>query len=73
MKKQVRFSNIKWDTDGADTDLPETVVIDVSFDDETELSIEGADILSDEYGYCVLSFDFEELEPVQAQSHGMSM
>lgn len=73
MKKQVRFSNIKWDTDGIDTDLPEALVMGVPFDDETDLSIEGADFLSDEYGHCVLSFDFEELDPVQAESPSMSM
>lgn len=62
MKKQVSFTNIDWDTDGDGADLPSEVVLEVSFDDETDLDSQGADILSDKYGFCVLSFDFEVLE-----------
>ena len=54
---KVLFSNIEWDTDGEENlDLPESVILEV--DSTTDLENEGADVLSDKYGYCVFSFDF---------------
>ena len=49
--------NIKWDTDGEEVNLPERVEIpfNISFD-------EIADMLSDEYGFCVFGFDIEQVE-----------
>ena len=49
--------NIQWDTDGEEVNLPERVEIpfNVSFDDI-------ADMLSDEYGFCVLGFNIEQVE-----------
>ena len=68
----IKFSNIKWETDGVSlkkTGLPKNVVL-VAIDEEN-LSQEGyeeylaegggADILSDEYGYLVNNFYFEIL------------
>jgi hypothetical protein len=54
---KIRFFNIVWDTDGQDVDLPTEATLEV--DEDTQLETEGADCLSDEFGWCVLSFDFE--------------
>lgn len=54
---KIKFTNIQWDTDGETTNLPAEVTLDVKNDiDET---IEGADVLSDQFGYCVVSFTSE--------------
>lgn len=52
--KKVRFYDIKWDTDGAEVNLPTEVVLDVEC--TVDVLEEGADILSDKYGWCVFSF-----------------
>lgn len=58
MKKIVRFYDIKWDTDGDSIDsLPEEIIIEV--DNDTDISMVGADILSDKFSWCVDSFSFE--------------
>ena len=57
--RTVNFYNIDWDTDGEEIDLPTDVVLTV--DKDVEVSLEGADLLSDEYGFCVNSFSFQEL------------
>jgi hypothetical protein len=54
---QVRFSNINWDTDGTEVDLPDEVTLDV--DDDLDVDEAGADVLSDHYGWCVLNFNWE--------------
>ena len=63
MKKTYRFFNIKWDTDGYSPkklNLPSETVIqsdEPDFDPEWD----GADVLSDKFGYCVFSFNFEKI------------
>ena len=57
--RTVNFYNIDWDTDGEEIDLPTDLVLTV--DEDVEVSLEGADLLSDEYGFCVNSFNFQEL------------
>lgn len=52
--KKVRFYDIKWDTDDVEIDLPTEVVLDVEC--TVDVLEEGADILSDKYGWCVFSF-----------------
>ena len=54
---QVRFYDIQWDTDGEKVDLPAECVLEV--DDDIDLEEEGADALSDEYGFCVFGCNFE--------------
>ena len=59
---QVRFFDIDWDTDGesqTELGLPTECVLEVA--DDTELPVDGADCLSNEWGWCVNSFDFEFL------------
>jgi hypothetical protein len=65
--KSVTFSNVKWDTDGEDVNLPKEVTIktedlDIDLEDgdaKENIAMQGADTLSDKYGWCVKSFDFE--------------
>jgi hypothetical protein len=55
--KKVRFYKIQWDTDGLKVkSLPKQVTLEV--DDYVDIEYEGADILSDKYGYCVFGFQF---------------
>jgi len=67
---KVKFTNIVWDYDGDEDveddnippapDLPTELVAEV--DDGLDVQNDGADFLSDEYGFCVHSFDFEILD-----------
>ncbi len=52
---KVRFFDIVWDTDDQDVDLPSTheAIVDADFDTDEE----GADLLSDQFGWCVKSFE----------------
>jgi hypothetical protein len=56
VKMNVRFFDIVWDTDGEEASLPSTVLASIP---EMDVNTEGADFLSDEYGFCVFSFDFD--------------
>ena len=49
--------NIQWDTDGEEVNLPDRVEIPFYVSED-----EIADMLSDEYGFCVLGFDIEQVE-----------
>ena len=54
----VKMSNIDWDTDGRKVkNLPKEVTVEV--DDGCDVEYEGADILSDKFGFCVNGFSFE--------------
>ena len=57
--KKIKFYNVNWDTDGKYNNLPTEVLLKV--DEDIDVSLEGADLLSDEYGFCVNSFNFQEL------------
>lgn len=55
--KTIHFTDIDWDTDGKFTEhLPTEVSL--TMEDDSDVSLEGADLLSDEFGYCVNSFNF---------------
>lgn len=56
---KIKFSNIVWDTDGEEVDLPSEVTLEV--DEDSDVALDGADMLSDKYGWCVVSFSFEEV------------
>ena len=56
---KVHFYNIDYDTDGESIDLPTELTLQV--DDDIDVSLEGADLISDETGFCVNSFNFEIL------------
>lgn len=58
--KKVLFSNIVWDTDGEEVDgLPDRVEMEVA--DDTDFVLEGTNLLSNKYGWCVVSCSFEFL------------
>lgn len=55
---KVTFYNINWDDEGdPNFDLPTSVTLDVS--PLADLDQDGADILSDNFDYCVFSFDYK--------------
>lgn len=63
---QVKFKKIKWDT-GTDhngkklsakaCNLPTHCTLNV--DKDCEVEYEGADVLSNKFGFCVFSFEYE--------------
>lgn len=59
----MKLTNINWDTDGEDIDLPNEVEapneIVKDFNDEEELLDYLSDWLSDEYGFCHDGFNIE--------------
>ena len=57
-KGYVVYHNIVWDTDGHKVKLPKAVKFKKkNFDEDFVHELEGADVLSDNYGWCVHSFD----------------
>lgn len=60
----VRFQKISWDTDGRrNHGLPSCVEMGVNKDfSHDDICLNGADLLSDKFGYCVEGFEFEILE-----------
>ena len=54
---KVNFFNIKWDVDNQKVEgLPLDTVMEI--DDDTDIENDGADLLSDEFGWCVIGFDY---------------
>ena len=68
---KVRFCDIQWDTtengdaycSSSDPDLPSECILDV--DDDIDLDTEGANALSDKYGWCVFSFNYEKIGEIR--------
>ena len=61
MKNIYHFFDIEWDTDGVSSKklkLPLTVDMEIN-DSEFNPELEGADKLSDKFGFCVLSFKYK--------------
>jgi hypothetical protein len=54
----VKFYDIQWDTDGEDVDLPREAIMAVDGDP----AMDGADALSNWYGWCVEGFSYAVLE-----------
>jgi hypothetical protein len=54
---KVRFTNIDWETDGEEVNLPTELTLEV--DDDVDLDEDGGDVLSDEYDWLVNGFDYE--------------
>jgi hypothetical protein len=65
---KVRFFNIQWDTDGKKIKLPLEAVLEVDHDDKDDISLKGADLLSDKFGWCVNSFQFETVPGTNGQT-----
>lgn len=53
----VKATNIKWDTDGVEENLPEEIEIPDYIDEEDDDAI--SDYISDVTGFCHFGFDIE--------------
>ncbi len=66
-KLKIHVSDIEWDTDGEDVNLPEEIIISnptmEMLDDIDGYADAIADYLSDEYGFCVNNFNAEVVKP----------
>lgn len=54
----IKFYNIAWDDDGEGVNLPDSFTTTINNQDFNP-SLEGADLLSDKFGFCVKGFNFE--------------
>ena len=55
---KVRFFDIQWDVDeGENPELPSECIVEV--EDDIDLDEDGADVLSQEHGWCVVSCSYE--------------
>ena len=57
--KRYRLFDVVWDTDGHNVTLPYETIVEI--DDDDDIRDIGADLLSDKHGWCVWSFDYEEI------------
>ncbi len=53
---KIKITNIDWDTDEHNVDLPQQVELEVDHEDEI------VDKLSDEYGWCIYKLNYEIIE-----------
>jgi hypothetical protein len=73
--KIVRLFDIQWDTDGEPADelgLPSEHIAVVD-DDEWDPAEDAADLLSDEYGFCVLGCSFTVLTNPKLSESGFEL
>lgn len=60
---KIKCYNIEWDTDGDKKilkKLPKEVIVNLEdYDDEMDLDEQLADIISDEFGFCIFGFEYE--------------
>ena len=73
--KTFRLLNIQWDTDGSDPQelgLPSEHIAVVD-DDEWDPAEDAADLLSDEYGFCVLGCSFTVLTNPKLSESGFEL
>ena len=61
LPKTVVVTDIEWDTDGEDVDLPTEVTLEDIYYDEDVYDDAIEDRLSDEYEFCVKSFKVKEV------------
>ena len=67
--KVIRLFNIQWDTDDQHVDLPsEQLVVAEDFNPD-----DAADLLSDQYGYCVLGCSFKVLDNPRLSESGFEL
>ena len=62
--KVTRVYDVIWETDGEEIDLPTEVELSRDFGDDDDAI---ADFLSDEYGWLVISYERESVEPYWAK------
>lgn len=59
--KTVRCSEIVYDTDGQEVDLPSTLTVEIDCDAGLEETL--ADLISDRTGFCVISLNYQAYCP----------
>jgi len=59
MSRKIYFHDIEWETDGKIVDLPTETILDVP--DGFDIDNDGADLLSDTYGWLTRGFFSEEI------------
>lgn len=52
--------NIEWDTDEENTGLPKEVIVELATSNDENIEDLILDYLSDNWGYCVFGFNYEE-------------
>ena len=57
----IRVTDIHWDTDGADADLPAEVELDLAEERIDDPDQQLGVWLSDKFGWCVKSFSYEAI------------
>lgn len=57
-KVTVKVSDVEWDTDDEEVDLPKEFTLTVDHYDDTDLDDEVSDAISDEYGFCHFGFNY---------------
>ena len=62
--KIIKAFNIQWDTDGEPVDLPTEAFFSV--DDNFDINENLADLLSDEYNFCVEYAEYEVVAEVES-------
>lgn len=62
--KVTRVYDVIWETDGEEIDLPTEVELPRDFGDDDDAI---TDFLSDEYGWLVISYERESVEPYWAK------
>lgn len=61
----INVTDIKWDTDGEEVDLPDEEQIDLDISNESdwdEIEEEISNYLSDTYGFCHDGFNYDVIE-----------
>lgn len=53
---KIEFNDIVWDTEGENVTLPQSCIIEI--ENDVDPAYEGADLLSDMYSWCVISFNY---------------
>ena len=56
---ELRITDIEWDTDGKEADLPPEVILDAAAEGIEDPEAEVADWLADRYGWCVKGFSID--------------
>lgn len=65
----IKVYDIEWDTDGEEVELPESCEIDVECESD-ELDQAVSDALSDKYGFCVISCNFDKFKMIIIKTTG---
>lgn len=63
MQRFYEITDIKWDTEGEEVDLPSKVQIDIMVDEGDDIDDMLASRLSDDYGWTVNAFHYKDVTP----------